>query len=190
MNEQSSSHHDAHGSGLFDFYVEQLETYLDGELDPGEAADVRARLTEEPAYAAALERLRVARAARVEAFAETEASDDEAAASRLYASARSLAQADAQPVANEAVAGRISLSARWIAGGIAACLFVGFTAGLLGRYDLGTAPDTATSNPVPDMPSNMVLVTGEDGTIDGAAARTPELEAAVFERSDDSASGR
>ncbi len=191
MNEQSHSDQrvdasaEADGSGLFDFYVEQLETYLDGELQPDEVSQVRSRLAQEPAYAAALERLHRARATRVECFCDESEADD--AADRLCETARSLARSAASPVppADRATLGRISMSGRWIAGGIAACLLVGFTAGLLGRYDFGTAPDPATSNPVPSAPSNVVLVTNDSGEVVRQLPLTPAREEALLAEDDD-----
>src|SRR5690606_24441571 len=53
---------------MFDFYVAQLEAYLDGELDAEEAAQVRRRLMQEEAYAAALGRLHAQRVQRMEVF--------------------------------------------------------------------------------------------------------------------------
>ena len=78
---------------LFDFYVAELEAYLDGELASEEASQVRRRLMQEEAYAAALGRLHACRIQRVEAYKriEHEETDLEAAA-RIAASARRLAK--------------------------------------------------------------------------------------------------
>ena len=126
-------------TGTFDYYVAQLETYLDGELDASEAALVRQRLTEEPAYAAALERLHAERVARAAAFDYIERDEVDAdAPGRITLAARKMSLRE-----------RATGLPRWarIAGGVAACVLVGFGAGLMGPFDLGTSPAKPNSTP-------------------------------------------
>lgn len=127
---------------LFDFYVAQLEAYLDGELDAQEAVDVRRRLMQEEAYAAALGRLHAQRVQRVEIFQQIEHKEiDESAASRLAASARTIAF-------------RERSKSNWptwtkVAFGMAACLLVGFGAGWIGDLNTGRPPAIANPTPLP-----------------------------------------
>ena len=124
----------------FDFYVAELETYLDGELDAAEAAAVRGRLSAEPAYAAALDRLHAERLARAAAFDFIERGEnDPAAADRLAAAARQLS------LRARATGG----VPRWakIVGGMAACALIGFALGYAGGFDFGTPP--AKPSPTP-----------------------------------------
>lgn len=133
---------------MFDFYVAQLEAYLDGELSADEAAAVRTRLVEEPAYAAALDRLHRQRSDRLRAFENIEKYEtDTAAAERVAAAARRLAR---QPAAAEYLAEPRNYAwPLWtkVALGMAACVMVGFVGGLVGRYDIGSQP--AQPNPTP-----------------------------------------
>lgn len=157
----------------FDFYVEQLETYLDGELDEAEASTVRERLAQEPAYAAALDRIHRERDARMDLFSASAPDDD--AVRRLVANACALASSES-PAAeidrpfqiNEAATSTPAPSKRrggglfglgiplWQAGlAAAACVAVGFGVGIYGDFDKGQAP--AISNPTPfstDKPIN------------------------------------
>jgi len=144
----------------FDFYVEQLECYLDGELDRDEAAKVRAKLSEEPAYAASLARLQSARRLRIETIGLPGADDDQAAA-RLTACAANLCGCHADEGGPRL---RISPGYRWGVGlAAAASLAVGFLLGSLGGLDFGDPPAEAVSNPVPDQPSRgLVTDTRED----------------------------
>lgn len=125
---------------LFDFYVAQLEAYLDGELNSEEAVTVRRRLIQEEAYAAALGRLHAQRVQRLEVFKQIEREEtNDAAVVRLTDSARQLA-----------VQGRGALAwPTWtkIVFGMAACLLVGFAGGLIGEYNVGTPPVPPNSTP-------------------------------------------
>ena len=118
---------------LFDFYVAQLEAYLDGELNQQEAVEVRQRLMQEEAYAAALGRLHAQRVQRVEIFQQIERKEvDDRAASRVAASARSIAFQERT--------GRIWPMWTKVAFGMAACLLVGFGAGWVGDLNTGRQP--------------------------------------------------
>lgn len=141
---------------LFDFYVAQLEAYLDGELNSQEAVDVRQRLMQEEAYAAALGRLHAQRVQRMEVFQNIERQEiDEVAASRLVVSARTIAL-------------RERANHTWpmwtkIAFGMAACLLVGFGAGWIGDLNFGTTPSVPKPTPYapgtsPSAPSRWVLL--------------------------------
>jgi hypothetical protein len=138
---------------LFDFYVAQLEAYLDGELDAEEAQQVRRRLMQEEAYAAALGRLHSQRIQRIEAYKRIEHDEtDSQAAARIAANARRLALHDSfrsTPAATHSWP-------TWakVVFGMAACLLVGFAAGLVGTYDIGEAPAVGQSNPVPAAPAD------------------------------------
>src|SRR5688572_28994437 len=148
---------DAASVELFDFYVAQLEAYLDGELDAEEASQVRRRLMQEEAYAAALGRLHAQRVQRVEAYQRIERVEtDNDAATRIAAAARRMAlQENATPGA--AAPGWPTWTK--LVFGMAAYLLVGFGAGLVGVYDFGEAPPQITSKPVePDGPG----LAGED----------------------------
>ena len=140
----------------FDFYVEQLETYLDGELDDREAEVVRQRLAEEPAYAAALRRLHRERDGRLDCF--TACGPDDAAVQRLMQSATAMVNAEASteaPAARTELKPTAAASRRtafglpmplWqIGSALAACVVIGFGLGVYGDFDLGTPP--AQSNP-------------------------------------------
>lgn len=135
---------------MFDYYVAQLEAYLDGELDADEATAVRVRLSEEPGYAAALDRLHRERGDRVRAFESIEHYEtDPAAAERLVAAARRLA---GQPAVAEYLPSATARDYAWplwtkVALGMAASVMVGFVGGLVGGYDFG-APQ-AQPNPTP-----------------------------------------
>lgn len=125
---------------LFDFYVAQLEAYLDGELNSEEAIAVRRRLMQEEAYAAALGRLHAQRVQRIEVFRQIERDEtNDEAVVRLTDSARQLALQDRGALAWPT----------WtkIVLGMAACLLVGFAGGLIGEYNVGTPP--APANPTP-----------------------------------------
>ncbi len=128
---------------LFDFYVAQLEAYLDGELNSEEAIAVRSRLMQEEAYAAALGRLHAQRVQRLEVFKHIEREEtNQAAVVRLTDSARKLTLHDR--------AGSRSWPT-WtkVVFGMAACLLVGFGAGWIGVYDLGESPSQARPTPFP-----------------------------------------
>ncbi len=134
---------DAASVELFDFYVAQLEAYLDGELDTDEATEVRKRLMQEEAYAAALGRLHSQRIQRIEAYRRIEREEtDLEAASRIAASARRLAVQD-----------RAYAAGSWptwtkLVFGMAACLLVGFAAGMIGVYDFGDEPIQGEARPL------------------------------------------
>jgi anti-sigma factor RsiW len=139
---------DAASVELFDFYVAQLEAYLDGELDAGEASQVRRRLMQEDAYAAALGRLHAQRIQRIEIYKHIEHDEtDEQAAARIAAAARRIALKEQAPV------GGGGSWPTWtkVVFGMAACLLVGFGAGLVGVYDIGEPPAAVQSNPVPEV---------------------------------------
>ena len=128
----------------FDFYVEELEAYLDGELEAAEATRVRQRLAEEPAYAASLARLQDHRRMRM-ACLDCDGPVDEAAMSRLATCASDLcSQRD------EGGRWFIGPATRSWIGLAAACLIVGFGIGSLSGLDLGQPPADAVSNPVPN----------------------------------------
>lgn len=138
MSDTTNQAPSTHDVELFDFYVAQLEAYLDGELTADEAVDVRRRLMQEDAYAAALGRLHAQRVQRLEVFKvieKVETEDD--AAARLAASARKLASE------------RTKAWPTWtkVAFGMAACILVGFAGGLIGEYNLGAEPADARSTP-------------------------------------------
>lgn len=142
-------HDDGSGDGgfeLFDFYVAQLEAYLDGELSREEAVAVRQRLVQEEAYAAALGRLHAQREQRAEIFASIERDETTAeAAARITASARQMSLRGRLQPAAAAVAPAAPAARGWplwakVALGMAACILVGFGAGLVGVYDFGDAP--------------------------------------------------
>jgi anti-sigma factor RsiW len=132
---------------MFDFHLVQLEAYLDGELDSDEAMAVRTRLAEEPAYAAALDRLHRDRSDRVRAFESIESHETDAdAAERLVASARRMTRQEAVLAAGP----RDYAWPLWtkVAIGMAACVMVGFVGGLIGSYDIGSTPARSQSTPV------------------------------------------
>lgn len=161
---------EAGGSGLFDFYVEQLETYLDGELDEAEATVVRRRLAEEPAYAGALDRLHRARRLRVTAFVETcDVPEDAEAAERLRNAAHQMTvRARFEPPAAAALphaaAAPRSINRWWIGSAVAACMVVAFGLGLYGQFDRGIPPAPIQSNPRTIDGGNLFTVSG-DGTV-------------------------
>lgn len=135
------------GFALFDFYVAQLEAYLDGELSGAEALAVRQRLIQEEAYAAALGRLHAQRAQRAEAFAQIERGEvDEASAARVVARARKIVtRARLEPSAGPGLSVAAAGGRAWptwakVVGGMAACVLVGFGVGLIGSYDFGGEP--------------------------------------------------
>ncbi len=137
---------------MFDFYVAQLEAYLDGELDAEEAAQVRRRLMQEEAYAAALGRLHAQRVQRMEVFRQIEQREvDPAAPTRLAASAKRMRlQAQLAP------AGGGGSWPTWtkVVFGMAACLLVGFGAGMIGTYNVGESPTVAADpTPLPEVAS-------------------------------------
>lgn len=149
-------------SGLFDFCVEQLESYLDGELDEAEAAMVRRRLAEEPAYAAALDRLHRARRLRIDALSETSVMPDDAeAAERLRAAAHEMTVRARfeQPAAASAR----PLNRWWAGSAVAACMLIAFGLGLYGQFDRGTPPDAIQSNPRPAGGNATVILDEADG---------------------------
>lgn len=166
MSDATDSHSDSRDEALpmFDFYVEQLETYLDGELDDAEAADVRKRLSEEPAYAAALDRLHHQRQMRLELFGQTnESEQDDLAAARLRACASRMCIEDQRAYSRRAP-GR-SISRWWISSAIAACMVIAFGLGMYGRFDRGTTPGEITSNPMPKLEGNTMFITDDHGDI-------------------------
>ncbi|MEM1012036.1 MAG: hypothetical protein AAGI46_07420 [Planctomycetota bacterium] len=133
---------DASASGAFDFYVEQLETYLDGELEPAEAETVRQRLAQEPAYAASLARLKAQRHLRIDTLSQD---GDDAAAARLNQCACALAApGEASPM-------RIGPAKHvwWLGLAAAACVMAGFGVGTFSGLDFGTSPAPIMSNPIP-----------------------------------------
>ena len=176
---------DAGDTGMFDFYVGQLEEYLDGELAPDDAAAVRRRLAEEPAYAAALDRLSGHRRLRVAALDPAgPPAEDDAAHERLTRAASSLCNASPRGAAPFA----------WhpLALAAAAALVVGFALGLLGGLDLSPAPDapptgpvTAASNPrpAPRAPDGVVTVSDApaDPAYDAAPPPRPDARAGYRE---------
>ena len=99
--------------------IEELESYLDGELSTEESAALAGRLSREPTFQALAEELRDARAARVATFAAGEPSAAAAAAlnDRIFAAADLYGSAIGQ-----------SRRMRWI-GAAAACLIAGFVGG-------------------------------------------------------------
>ncbi len=139
---------DAGESGVFDFYVQQLETYLDGELDAAEAAVVRQRLSEEPAYAASLARLESSRRMRIDGFcAFGDNCNDDEAAQRLCKSASVL-------TTRETSTGQHASrhSTWWLGSAAAACVTVGLGIGFIaggGGLDFGTSPADPQGNPLP-----------------------------------------
>jgi hypothetical protein len=170
-NINQAGHADAANVELFDFYVAQLEAYLDGELDSEEAQQVRRRLMQEEAYAAALGRLHSQRIQRIEAYKRIEHHETDAqAAARIAANARRLAVQDSfrsTPAATHSWP-------TWakVVFGMAACLLVGFAAGLVGTYDVGEEPAIGQSNPVPAAPGDY---TGWIQYVDGKPQfRVPE----------------
>ena len=135
---------DAADHGPFDFYVDLLETYLDGELDETEAAAVRARLADEPAYAAALQRLHAERTARAAAFDWVERHEIDAdAAGRVVKNV-------GQSVLREQSRG-IPPWAKLV-GGMAACVLVGFGLGYAGGFDWGKPPAQPHATPYAAVP--------------------------------------
>ena len=145
---------DSNDTGMFDFYVEQLETYLDGELPADEASAVRRRLAEEPAYAAALDRLGRDRRARVAALDHDADPADAEAALRLTRRAAELAAID-RPATT------LRLAPRWLGLAAAAALLIAFGVGLLGGLDLARdrAPTAEVrSNPAPAVNANTTVV--------------------------------
>ena len=144
---------DEPGAG-FDFAVGELELYLDGELSADDAAAVRRRLSADPAYAAALERLHADRLVRAAAYDLIERHEsDPAAADRVAAAARRLA--------SRGRAG-VPLWAK-VAAGMAACVLVGFGMGYMGPFDTGTTPAVPSPTPYAAAPggaSSTSLVAG------------------------------
>ena len=140
------------GSGVFDFYVDQLETYLDGELDEAEARAVRDRLAEEPAYAASLERLSRARRTRIEAIGDVcNHADDDLAAERIRAVARDFTSTGSLDGSTSQAWWRDPWALRTA---VAACIVGAFCLGLYGRYDTGPSGDRSpgvAGNPVPSL---------------------------------------
>lgn len=130
--------------------VGQLEAYLDGELPPGVAESLRARIEREPALAVELDRLRAERSVRVAAFAGMEG--DGAIADRLLARAKS--RADGPAKRRRAFPFRHAVAA-------AACLAVGFVAG---RIIEGTGPGSWVT-PVSQEPAYRVAITDDAGRI-------------------------
>ncbi len=180
---------------MFDFYVEQLETYLDGELDAVEAAGVRKRLTEEPAYAAALDRLHQQRQLRLDVLGQADHHEgDEVAAARLRACASRMSVAGRLGYGDAAEAGDVMTATRgvsrwWIGSAVAACMLAAFSLGLYGRLDRGTPPAEVVSNPLPPLPGNTMLITDDQGDIvvhqkidDAPANRDRETDDIVFPR--------
>src|SRR5688572_15510704 len=142
---------DAASVELFDFYVAQLEAYLDGELDSEEAQQVRRRLMQEEAYAAALGRLHAQRIQRIEAYKRIEHVETDAqSAARIAANARRLALQ--QSFRSTPAATHSWPTWAKVVVGMAACLLVGFGAGLIGTYDIGEEPAVGQSNPAPVAP--------------------------------------
>lgn len=149
---------------VLDVHVAQLEAYLDGELSADDAAAVRARVAEEPACAAALDRLHRERMNRVQAFEMIEAAEvDPASVGRLAAAARGAVHAGA-PVPASATEDASDYSwPLWtkIAVGMAASIMVGFVGGLVGGYDFGSTPAQPNSTPI--------SARSDSGTDSGAA---------------------
>ncbi len=152
----------------FDFYVEQLETYLDGELGHAEAATVRERLTLEPAYAASLARLQAQRHLRIDHLCQP--GDDEAAARLSHRASQLSSQnvADSQPL-------RLATPRAWWLGlAAAACLLVGFGVGTFAGLDFGNPPAPIMSNPLPeDDNPNLVSNDSDDGEVRPADTTRP-----------------
>jgi anti-sigma factor RsiW len=175
---------------VFDFYVEQLETYLDGELSSDEAMAVRDRLNQEPAYAAALERLHRERRLRLDVMdtIETEHADEDAAAAERLR--RSVAQmtgtAPATEPADRQVAGSVPARGgrfnRWQIGtALAACMVAAFFFGAFGGgFITGSDPAQADSNTYPLAP-NSVVQTNDKGQIERL---TPAVNSSDDERSE------
>ncbi len=157
---------EAEETALFDFYVEELETYLDGELDEAEAAHVRARLAS--AYAAALDRLDQQRRCRCDALGallHPAAANDEECAAKLSKEANRLcceAAARDEKVADAVVASRIGWDWWRVASLAAACLMLGFSLGIFGPFDLGTRPANGVSNPLVAGPNTGLTSFDED----------------------------
>ena len=143
-------------SAVVDYHLARLETYLDGELDPAEAAKVREEVASDPTMAAAVGRLSAARRLRVDCVEAPHAGDDEAV-ERLCREARKLATRAA--VEAPATAGGRSIW--WYGSAAAACAAFGFGL-LLGGYDFGVAPADPLGNPVP-AENNGMLVSDEGG---------------------------
>ena len=142
---------------MFDFYVAQLEAYLDGELDADEAAAVRDRLGQEPTYAAALDRLHRERAQRVSVFEAIEHQEvDDAAVNRLMATARRLTLTGDESADVDTLEAEGRSWPLWVkvVSGMAACVLVGFAGGLVGGLDFGDTP--ARPNPTPMADSGRV----------------------------------
>src|SRR5690606_2918646 len=138
--------------GMFDFYVAQLEAYLDGELDAEEAAQVLRRLMQEEAYAAALGRLHAQRVQRMAVFRQIEQGEGERAGSDCLTASPSWVRLEAQL----APAGGGGSWPTWtkVVFGMAACLLVGVGAGMIGTYNVGESPAVAADpTPLPEVAS-------------------------------------
>jgi anti-sigma factor RsiW len=152
----------------FDYYVEQLEQYLDGELEADEAKRVRTRLAEEPAYAASLARLQDQRRVRIDCLCGERGGDDDAAVARLAMCASDLCSDATQETRKSGWF--IGPAVRSWMGLAAACLVVGFGIGSLGGLDFGTPPADAVSNPVPEQETTGLIRDNPDrpGTLQNA----------------------
>jgi hypothetical protein len=122
---------------MTDDYWMHLEAYLDGELSPAEEAQLQGRARRDPALADDLRRLAASRQVRVAAIAAVEASPATAAAAqRLVASVRT---AHARELA---WASRLRIAR--VAGGMAACLLIGYFVGNVHTFDRPAGPSNGT----------------------------------------------
>ena len=145
-----------------------LESYLDGELSPGEIADLDRRLRGEPELAGALGRMSAEYAVRRAVWASLEPGKSEA--TRVARGAG----ISARQLDRRRQLGKLSR----LAGAAAACIAVGFLAGWVGRGNTAARADTgrqvattggAASAPAPQTPAEpyvyQVALTDEAGNI-------------------------
>jgi anti-sigma factor RsiW len=131
--------------------LELLETYLDGELSPGEVAMLRPRLSAEPELAAAMDQLREQRQLRQHVFclceAEAEVSDDVAVGN--------VSRAVRAAITRDIVWSGRMRTLRQVSAA-AACLIVGLLVGWFARGSTPVEPTVRPSGIVrgPTIPSN------------------------------------
>jgi hypothetical protein len=125
---------------------ELLESYLDGELLPGETRRLERRLVAEPELSAALSRMSAEYSLRRAAFRSLEP-DDRTAKALSESVVRSVQQAEgAEPRRTRPGSHRRSIRIGRIVGALAACVAISFCAGWIGRgyaSQAGSHEDTA-----------------------------------------------